>query len=88
MQKGEYIEVLFYRGDKPTIEIGKIESIRNTHTENIKLSTYKNYIITRSKYLITLSSKDGKHRSYYDKFLIYTPVSKLRKLWLKLRGKI
>lgn len=89
MNKGDVIEVIKYRdNEKPTIKIGVVEDIRDTHTEEIKLTTYKKYVITRSQYLITLKGQDETYRSYYDRFLTYRPITGFRRAWLKLRGKI
>lgn len=87
MNKGDVIEVSQYRDNKnPTIKFGTIDKIRDIHTEELKLKTYKKYVITRSQYLITLKDSKGNCRSYYDKFLTYQPITGLRRLGLKLRG--
>lgn len=89
INKGDAIEVIKYRNNEtPTIKIGVVEEVRNIHTEELKLKTYKRYVITRSQYLITLKDSVGEtYRSYYDKFLTYRPITGLRRFWLKLRGK-
>lgn len=89
MKTGDVIQVIKYRNNEDTsIKIGIVESIRDTHSNPPTLETYKRYVITRSKNLITLRGDNGLYRSYYDKFLISKPVSKFKRLLLKLRGKI
>lgn len=83
------IEVVSYRENQnPTIKIGVVETVRDIHTEEIKLKTYQRNVITRSQNLITLKDSNSVYRSYYDKFLIYRPITGLRRLGLKLRGLI
>lgn len=87
MKTGDIIQVIKYRDNENTsIKIGVVESIRNIHSDPPKLETYKRYVITRSKNLITLRGDNGIYRSYYDSFLISKPVTGIRKLLIKLRG--
>jgi hypothetical protein len=88
MQTGSLIKVNSYRENKPSIEYGVIQEIRNIHVDTLTRETFKRYVITRSQYLITLKDKAGNYRSYYDKFLNYQPVSFFKRLWLKIRGKV
>ncbi len=89
INKGDTIEVIKYRDNQtPTIKFGVVDEIRDIHSTQLKLTTYKKYVIARSQYLITLKGEGETYRSYYDKFLTYRPVTGFRRLQLKLRGKI
>jgi hypothetical protein len=86
---GDIVKVWAYRdNESPTVSIGEVVEVRDTHKLPISKKARKRKTITRSQYLITLKASGEVYRSYYHHFIFGRKLSTWERLYGWLTGKL
>jgi len=89
---GDVIKVFTYRGHTSTIDVGIVEDVTDIHKSPLSVETYKQNVINRSQFLLTIRSTDEKgrpvYRNYYHEFILGKKLNWFCQLVARFKGKI